>query len=495
MQENILEVKNLSKYYAGVKALDDVSLSFRRGEVHALAGENGACKSTLIKAITGAIEPTAGTIILEGESFSKLTPIEAIEKGIAAIYQEFTLIPYLTVAENIYFGKEISNRGFVDRKAMNAKVSELLEDMGIELDPTAYVRDLGIAYQQIVEIVKAVAANSKILIMDEPTAPLTNKETEMLFQIIGKLRQREVTIIYISHRLDEIFRVCDRVSVMRDGKYICTEDTADISVHQLVAHMVGRELGEDYPARTKPLGDVVLDVSDLHSAKVNGVSFQLHRGEILGFGGLVGAGRTEVMQALFGADRITGGTVSVKGKKVTIKSPAMALDEGIGLIPEDRKNQGVLLGLSVRQNVTFSSLKQAMVGWFVSDKKDIAIANEYTDKLRIKTPSVNQLVKNLSGGNQQKVVLAKALATKCDIIIFDEPTRGIDVGAKQEIYNLMRQLVDEEGKSIIMVSSEMPELIGMSDRILVMRHGRIAGEIPKEDYSQELILEYASGLR
>ena len=495
MQENILEVKNLSKYYAGVKALDDVSLSFRRGEVHALAGENGAGKSTLIKAITGAIEPTAGTIILEGESFSKLTPIEAIEKGIAAIYQEFTLIPYLTVAENIYFGKEISNRGFVDRKAMNAKVSELLEDMGIELDPTAYVRDLGIAYQQIVEIVKAVAANSKILIMDEPTAPLTNKETEMLFQIIGKLRQREVTIIYISHRLDEIFRVCDRVSVMRDGKYICTEDTADISVHQLVAHMVGRELGEDYPARTKPLGDVVLDVSDLHSARVNGVSFQLHRGEILGFGGLVGAGRTEVMQALFGADRITGGTVSVNGKKVTIKSPAMALDEGIGLIPEDRKNQGVLLGLSVRQNVTFSSLKQAMVGWFVSDKKDIAIANEYTDKLRIKTPSVNQLVKNLSGGNQQKVVLAKALATKCDIIIFDEPTRGIDVGAKQEIYNLMRQLVDEEGKSIIMVSSEMPELIGMSDRILVMRHGRIAGEIPKEDYSQELILEYASGLR
>ena len=495
MQDTILEVKDLSKYYAGVKALDGVSLSFRRGEVHALAGENGAGKSTLIKAITGAIEPTAGTIILEGESFSKLTPIEAIEKGIAAIYQEFTLIPYLTVAENIYFGKEISNRGFVDRKAMNAKVSELLEDMGIELDPTAYVRDLGIAYQQIVEIVKAVAANSKILIMDEPTAPLTNKETEMLFQIIGKLRQREVTIIYISHRLDEIFRVCDRVSVMRDGKYICTEDTASISVHQLVAHMVGRELGEDYPQRTKPLGDVVLDVSDLHSARVNGVSFQLHRGEILGFGGLVGAGRTEVMQALFGADKITGGTVSVNGKKVTVKSPSMALDEGIGLIPEDRKNQGVLLGLSVRQNVTFSSLKQAMVGWFVSDKKDIAIANEYTEKLRIKTPSVNQLVKNLSGGNQQKVVLAKALATKCDIIIFDEPTRGIDVGAKQEIYNLMRQLVDEEGKSIIMVSSEMPELIGMSDRILVMRHGRIVGEIPKEDYSQELILEYASGLR
>ena len=495
MQENILEVKNLSKYYAGVKALDDVSLSFRRGEVHALAGENGAGKSTLIKSITGAIEPTAGTIIVEGQSFQKLNPIQAIDLGIAAIYQEFTLIPHLTVAENIYFGKEIAHKGFVDRKTMNAEVGKLLTEMGIELNPAAYVCDLGIAYQQIVEIVKAVASNSKILIMDEPTAPLTNKETEMLFCIIDKLRERQVTIIYISHRMEEIFKVCDRVSVMRDGKYISTDNTKDINVHQLIAYMVGRELGEDYPARTKPLGEVVLDVKDLQSEKIHGVSFQLHKGEILGFGGLVGAGRTETMQAIFGADKLLGGTVAVNGSQVNIKSPTQALEKGIGLIPEDRKNQGVLLGLSVRQNVTFSSLKQAMVGWFVSDKKDIAIADEYTRKLKIKTPSVNQLVKNLSGGNQQKVVLAKALATKCDIIIFDEPTRGIDVGAKQEIYNLMRRLVDEEGKSVIMVSSEMPELIGMSDRILVMRHGKIVGEIQKEDYSQELILEYASGLK
>ena len=495
MQENILEVRNLSKYYTGVKALDDVSISFRKGEVHALAGENGAGKSTLIKAITGAIEPTAGTIIVEGKPYRKLSPIEAIDLGIAAIYQEFTLIPHLTVAENIYFGKEIGSRGFVDRKAMNAEVGKLMKDIGIDLNPAAYVCDLGIAYQQIVEIVKAVASNSKILIMDEPTAPLTNKETEMLFGIIKRLREREVTILYISHRMDEIFRVCDRVSVMRDGKYICTENTQDIDVHRLIAHMVGRELGESYPERQKPLGDVVLDVQDLKSEKIRGVSFQLHRGEILGFGGLVGAGRTETMQAIFGADKVLGGTVSVNGKPVTIKNPTQALEKGIGLIPEDRKNQGVLLGLSVRQNVTFASLKQAMVGWLISDKKDVAIAEEYTQKLRIKTPSVNQLVKNLSGGNQQKVVLAKALATKCDIIIFDEPTRGIDVGAKQEIYNLMRQLVDEEGKSIIMVSSEMPELIGMSDRILVMRHGKIAGEIQKENYSQELILEYASGLK
>ena len=495
MQDNILEVRHLSKYYAGVKALDDVSIAFRRGEVHALAGENGAGKSTLIKAITGAIVPTAGTIVLEGQEYAKLNPMEAIDKGVAAIYQEFTLIPHLTVAENIYFGKEAGRGVFVDKKAMNASARALMDDMGIDLDPSAFVCDLGIAYQQIVEIAKAVAANSKILIMDEPTAPLTNQETQMLFQIIEKLRSRNVTIIYISHRMDEIFKVCDRVSVMRDGKYIRTDNTADITVHDLIASMVGRELGEDYPQRTKPIGEVVLEVENLESEKVHGVTFQLHKGEILGFGGLVGAGRTEVMQAIFGADRVTGGTISIKGKTVSVKSPSRALELGIGLIPEDRKNQGVLLGLSVRQNVTFSSLKQAMIGCFVSNRKDVAIATEYTEKLRIKTPSVNQQVKNLSGGNQQKVVLAKALATKCDIIIFDEPTRGIDVGAKQEIYGLMRHLADEEGKSIIMVSSEMPELIGMSDRILVMRHGGIVGEIQKENYSQELILEYASGLK
>jgi len=494
MQDIILEVKHLSKYYAGVKALDDVSLSFRRGEIHALAGENGAGKSTLIKAITGAIEPTAGEIILEGESYSKLTPIEAIDKGIAAIYQEFTLVPHLTVAENIYFGKEIAKNGFVNKKAMNEAVRKLLDEMGIELNPAAYVCDLGVAYQQIVEIVKAVASNSKILIMDEPTAPLTNQETEMLFRIIDKLREKQVTILFITHRMEEMFRMCDRVSVMRDGKYIITEDIKNIDMHKLVSHMVGREIGDDYPQRTKPLGEVVLEAKGVCSEKVHDINFQLHKGEILGFGGLVGAGRTEVMQAIFGADRVTAGEVVLNGKTLKIANPGDALDQGIGLIPEDRKNQGVLLGLSVKENVSFSSLKQAMVGPFVNKKKDNAIAEEYIQKLRIKTPSVHQLVKNLSGGNQQKVVLAKMLATKCDVIIFDEPTRGIDVGAKQEIYHLMRKLVDEEGKSVIMVSSEMPELIGMSDRILVMRHGGIVGEIQKEDFSQELILEYASGL-
>jgi ribose transport system ATP-binding protein len=494
MQDYILEVRNLSKYYAGVKALDDVSIGFLKGEVHALAGENGAGKSTLIKMLTGAIEPTRGEIILEGKSYQKLDPISAIEKGISAVYQEFNLVPYLSAAENVFFGKEQKKGIFVDRKRMNEQVSSMLKDMGIKMNPAIRVSDMGVAYQQIIEIVKAVSANSRILILDEPTAPLTNNETRVLFNIVKQLKEKGVTIIFISHRMEEIFEICDRVTVMRDGRYIATENTADIDRKRLIAYMVGRELGENYPPRTKDLGETILDVHQMTSEKVHDISFELKRGEILGFGGLVGAGRTEVMQALFGADKILSGNLTLKGKKLKAKHPSKALEKGIGLIPEDRKNQGVFLGLSIKENVTFSSLKQAMTGPFINKKKDTAIADEYVGKLRIKTPSINQLVKNLSGGNQQKVVLAKMLATQCDVLIFDEPTRGIDVGAKQEIYNLMRHLADVEGKSIIMVSSEMPELIGMSDRILIMRFGKIVGELEKKEFSQELILEYASGL-
>ena len=377
---------------------------------------------------------------------------------------------------------------------MNAEVGRMLSDMGIKMNPAIRVSDMGVAYQQIIEIVKAVAAHSRILILDEPTAPLTNNETKVLFNIVKKLKENDVTIIFISHRMEEIFEICDRVTVMRDGKYIATENTADIDRRKLIAYMVGRELGENYPPRTKELGDTVLKVQKMSSEKVHDINFKLRKGEILGFGGLVGAGRTEVMQALFGADKIASGELTLNGKRMKPKSPGKVLEKGIGLIPEDRKNQGIFLGLSIKENVTFSSLKQAMTGPFINKQKDTAIADEYVDKLRIKTPSINQLVKNLSGGNQQKVVLAKMLATQCDILIFDEPTRGIDVGAKQEIYNLMRHLADEEGKSIIMVSSEMPELIGMSDRILIMRFGKIVGELDKKEFSQELILEYASGL-
>lgn len=494
MQEYILEVENLCKYYAGVKALDGVSLGFVEGEVHALAGENGAGKSTLIKMLTGAIEPTDGEIILSGERHKKLDPIDAMKKGIAAVYQEFNLVPYLSAAENVFFGKEKMKGFFVDRKNMNAEVQKMLEEMGIDMNPALRAGDLGVAYQQIIEIVKAVAADSRILILDEPTAPLTNNETKVLFNIIQKLKEKKVTIIYISHRMEEIFEICDRVTIMRDGKYVTTKNTQDISKKELIAYMVGRELGEDYPQRQKALGETVLKATELSNDKIKSVNFELKKGEILGFGGLVGAGRTEIMQAIFGADKLDSGQIELNGVPVKIKDPNDALEKGIGLIPEDRKNQGVLLGLTIKENITFSSLKQAMLGPFIMKQKDTAIADEYVDKLRIKTPSINQLVKNLSGGNQQKVVLAKMLATHCDIIIFDEPTRGIDVGAKQEIYQLMRRLADYEGKSIIMVSSEMPELIGMSDRIIVMRLGKVVGELQKEEFSQELILEYASGL-
>lgn len=494
MSEYILEVRNLKKYYAGVKALDDVSVVFREGEVHALVGENGAGKSTLIKVITGAIEPTAGEIVINGEIHKSLSPIWALHHGIAAIYQEFSLIPHLSIAENIFLGKEKSRYGFVDKRAMNEEASKILQGIGIQLNPSRQISDLGVAHQQIVEISKAVAANSRVLIMDEPTAPLTNNETKILFQLIDRLKKKHVTIIFITHRMEEMYEICDTVTIMRDGKHIITRQVEGLSRKQLISYMVGHEMGENYPSRKQPLGKVIFSVNQLSNPNVHDISFNLHKGEIIGIGGLVGAGRTEMVQAIFGADRISSGTIILNGQKVSIKSPGSALSKGIGLIPEDRKNQGVLLGLSVRYNVSFSALRQAMRGPFIDKKKDILISTKFIDKLRIKTPSISQLVKNLSGGNQQKVVLAKILASDCDIIIFDEPTRGIDVGAKQEIYQLMRDIVDVEGKSIIMVSSEMSELFGMSDRILVMRSGRIVGELKKEDFKQELLLEYASGM-
>lgn len=494
MSDFVLEVKNLKKYYAGVKALDDVSVGFREGEAHALVGENGAGKSTLIKVITGAIEPTSGEIIFNGDVHKSFTPSWAIQHGISAIYQEFTLVPHLSVAENIFLGKEISRRGFVDKRRMNEEAKNILRSMGIHLNPSRHISDLGVAHQQIVEIAKAVAANSRILIMDEPTAPLTNSETIILFDLIERLKKKGVTILFITHRMEEMYKICETVTIMRDGKHIITRPVEGLSRQKLLSYMVGHELGENYPVRKKPLGDIVLSVQKLSNNKVQNISFDLRKGEILGIGGLVGAGRTELLQAVFGADSIEEGTILLNHEEVKIKNPGVALAKGIGLIPEDRKNQGILLGLSVRHNVSFSALKQVMKGPFIDNKKEMGIANSYVNKLRIKTPSITQLVKNLSGGNQQKIVLAKILASNCDVIIFDEPTRGIDVGAKQEIYHLMRNIVDDEGKSVIMVSSEMSELIGMSDRILIMRLGQIVGELSKEEFNQELILEYASGI-
>ncbi len=374
---------------------------------------------------------------------------------------------------------------------MNSETIRLCSEMGVTIPPDRKISELGMAYKQIVEIVKAVSKNAKLLIMDEPTASLTDNETEALFEIMDQLRKRGVTIIYITHRLEEIFRLCDRVTVLRDGSYIETLDIDSTEKNHIMELMVGRELINDYPLRNKVIGTPLLEVKNISNDKITDVSFVLNEGEILGFGGLVGAGRTEMALALYGADEIKSGVITIKGEPVNIKSPERALANGIGLIPEDRKHLGLVLSLPVKTNISFSILKQLTKYFLIDEEEEIQLCNSLKDDLQIKTHNLKIPVKNLSGGNQQKVVLAKILATECDILIFDEPTRGIDVGAKQEIYQLMRNLT-EMNKSIIMISSEMPELIGMSDRILVMKDGKINGELSKDDFSQRKILEYAS---
>lgn len=491
MDDVILKVNHLSKYFALIKALDDVSFDVKRGEVHALCGENGAGKSTFIKLLTGAHYPTKGTIEFEKVVYDRLTPKLALNLGIAVIYQEFSLIPYLTVAENIFYGREIQNHGIRNVKEMNRQTEELCKDMGVNIDVTTRINRLGVAQQQIVEILKAVSKNAKFLIMDEPTAPLTIKETEIFFNIVKRLKEKKVTIIFISHRLEEIFEICDRVTVLCDGRYIVTKDVKDVTKGQLISYMVGRELKDEFPKHVPSHGNTILKLNRVRNKKVKNVSLELHEGEILGIGGLVGAGRTELARLIYGADPMLDGSMEISGKKYRPASPKDALTNGIGLIPEDRKQQGLVLTMSVKENTVFSIYDKCSKAGIINMKKTGGLTDGLIKDLEIKTPSPNQLCKNLSGGNQQKVVLAKMLATQCRILIFDEPTRGIDVGAKQEIYKLMLKLVAEK-HAIIMISSEMPELIGMSDRILVMSQGSISGELEKEEFSQEKILTYAS---
>jgi ribose transport system ATP-binding protein len=487
----ILEIKHISKVFPGVRALDNVSMSFREGEVHALLGENGAGKSTLIKILTGAQPPSEGSIVIGGMEYPRFTPLMAKKMGISAIYQEFNLFPHLDIAENIFYGRELTKGLFLDKERMYKLTEQYCRDMGIMLNPRTLVKDLGIAQQQIVEIVKSVSTNAKILIMDEPSAPLTSREIEAMFKIVKKLQENGVTIIYISHRLEELFEICDRVTIMRDGKYIKTEGITNTNRQSLIAAMVGRELGESYPERNHSNGEVVMEVKGLQTNKLKDISFHLKKGEILGFGGLVGAGRTELAKAIYGADPIKAGQVILRGRPVQLKSPEEAIRHGIGLLPEDRKHSGLILELSIKENITFGILKKLTLRGFINNKKENELCEMLIRDLHIKTPNMMQKARNLSGGNQQKVVIAKWLASNCDILIFDEPTRGIDIGAKQEIYMLLRELV-EQGKSIIMISSDMPELIGMSDRILVMHEGRITGELQKDEFSQQKVLELAS---
>ena len=494
-REKILELRQITKIYPGVVALDKVSLDFRKGEVHALLGENGAGKSTLIKVIAGAIEPNSGTIVFQGKEYNRMTPHESKALGIEVVYQEFNACPALTAAENIFLGEPICKGIWVDQKAMEKQAQELFSSLGIDLDPRVRMSTLSPALQQIVEICKAIHHNVKVLIMDEPSAPLTNKEIASMFGIVRKLQKQGVSIIYISHRMNEVFELSDRVSVLRDGQYICTYDTAKVDRGELIKQMVGRELKESYPQRRTEPGDVMLEVKGLCGNGVRDASFSVRKGEILGIAGLVGSGRTEMMNVVFGAEKRDAGEVLIDHVPVNINSPEEAMKNGIALIPEDRKKFGIIAGMFVKWNISLSCIKKFCNKFgMLNMKEEIDSVQSYVDRLRIKTPSLMQQIVNLSGGNQQKVIVARCIACNARIFIFDEPTRGIDIGAKYEIYTLMRELA-AEGSAIIMVSSDMEELLGMSDRAVVMYEGTIVGEVQKEDFSQQLILEYASGLK
>ncbi len=489
----ILQLRNITKTYPGVVALNDVTIDVASNEVHALIGENGAGKSTLIKTCTGAVVPDSGTIVVGGREFGSMTPRRSREHGIAAIYQDFNLVGELSVAENVFLGRAIRKGIVIDRKAMAEAAGALFDRLGIPINPAELVRNLTVAYQQIVEIAKAVSQNARILIMDEPSAPLTSAEVGRLFTLVETLKAAGVTIIYVSHRLDEVLRLSDRVTVIRDGRKIDTLETRATDLNQLVRLMVGRELTETYPARTATATDeVVLDVRHLHGNGLRDISFQVRRGEIVGLAGLVGAGRTELAELVFGVKPRTAGTITFRGRQIAPRTPRQAIDLGIGLVPEDRKRQGVLLPMSVKSNISMAIVKDISLACVLKQKEEERIAGRFCAELKIRTPSLEQAVTHLSGGNQQKVVLAKWLAAGPDLIILDEPTRGVDVGAKHEIYRLVNSLV-ANGKAVLMISSEMEELMGMADRIVVLSEGRMMGIVSRADFDQERIMSHASG--
>ena len=494
MGDVILTMKGIDKSFPGVHALDHVDLEVRKGEVHALMGENGAGKSTLMKVLTGIYHKDAGTITYEGKEVEFTNPREAQDAGIVIVHQELNMMGHLTVAQNIFIGREYMNGKLIDDKKMNEEAKKLFDQLGINIDPKETMSRLTVGKQQMCEIAKAMSHEAKVIIFDEPSAALTEAEIEELFKIIRDLRDKQMGIVYISHRMDEIKVITDRVTVMRDGGYVGTLITKDSTKDDIINMMVGRVIYEDPKTESQvaPDAPVVLKVEHLNAGRmVKDVSFELHKGEILGFSGLMGAGRTETARALFGADPKDSGDIYVNGQKVDIKTPQDAVKCGIGYLSEDRKRFGIVVDKTVAENSTMATMENFMKGIFIDKKKEKDVAQEYVEALKTKTPSVDQLVVNLSGGNQQKVVIAKWLVRNCDILIFDEPTRGIDVGAKSEIYHLMNELV-AEGKSIIMISSEMTEILRMSDRIVVMCEGRKTGELGIEEATQERIMHAAT---
>ncbi len=488
----VLEMNHIGKTFPGVVALDDVRFDLSRGEVHILLGENGAGKSTLVKILSGAYQKTAGQVILNNVETEIRNPRHAQELGIAIIYQEFNLVPQLSAGENIFLGQEQTHTsGLINQREIIASAQGILDDLGVEIEARKPVGELGVAQQQMVEVAKALSLDARILIMDEPTSALTEQETTELFNTIRKLKQKGVSIIYISHRLEELFEIGDRVTVLRDGKYIDTRNIADVTKSELISMMVNRELKAHFPKLIAAKGEEVLRISGLSIKGVlYDISFSIHQGEVLGIAGLLGSGRTELASSLFGVGKIDSGEIYIRGKRQRIKSPRRAINLGIGLLTEDRKSQGLIMILSTKDNICLPSVERFSRLGFVDTKEETQAATQYVRDLRIKTPSLHQQVMFLSGGNQQKVVISKWLCCQADILIFDEPTRGIDVGSKVEIYQLMNRLT-AEGVAIIMISSELPEILGMSDRIMVMNQGRIAGEFSAGEATQEQILHCA----
>ena len=490
---NILTLSKVSKEFPGVKALNNVDFTLRKGEVHALVGENGAGKSTLMKILSGAYSKDSGTIEFDGKEVEITSPKASEKMGISIIYQELNLIHRMSVAENIFLGRAPKKNGVIQWKKMYKDAKELFNSFDIEMDVSKFARDFSIAQQQIIEIIKAVSINAKVVIMDEPTSSLTDNETKILFRIIKSLKSKGIAVIFITHRLDEVFEISDRLTVLRDGCYIGTKDVKDITKSELIKMMIGRELKQQFPQRNIQIGEECFRVDHISDGnKIMDVSFCVRKGEVLGFAGLVGAGRTETMRLIFGADKKTTGRIFINNNEVHIMRPKQSVGKKIGFVTENRKEEGLFLRLPVRNNIVAVAIDKIKSFRILNFKKEKYFSDKYVQELRINTPSINQKAVFLSGGNQQKVVLAKWLLSDSEIVILDEPTRGIDVGAKREIFEIINQLA-AQGKAIVFISSEMEEILGISDRILVMHEGKISGEVTKENFSERIITEYAFG--
>lgn len=492
---DFLRIENIYKQYPGVKALENVSLSINKGEVHGLVGANGAGKSTLIKILAGAVQPDSGEIFLNGKSILPLTPHKSQAEGIQVIHQDLNLVPYMTVAENVFLGHEIiGSIGLVKNKEMERITTEILENLGVHINPSARLETISVSYQQMVAVANALLRKAGVLVMDETTAAITGEETQYLFERIRSLRNQGLAIIYVSHHIDEIFEICDRISILRDGKYVGTLDKTKTNKRSLISMMVGKDFVDQYPTQLKQnLGEEVLVVKNLCRKKsYKNISFSVKSGEIFGIFGLVGAGRTELVRSIFGAGKIDEGEIYYRGSPVNIRKPSQAVRMGIGLVPEERKKQGLLLSMSLAHNITLPSIKRFTKATMIVESKESDAVRQQIESMQIMTPGIKQIVRLLSGGNQQKAVLAKWLVTKSKLLILDQPTRGIDVRAKSEIYMLMRKLVND-GHAIIMISDELPEILGMSDRILVIHEGCVTGVLDREEASQEKLLHLAYG--